>query len=315
MMQIAKFVDEIYSRCSIYKILTVERIQQKFQHGVDPKIIKPIIRDDLNNYVCSLLPEFNYSKNFRSGKGYYPILFMRRSREDPKLSKWMNKIWIHEYLQNLGLPTLEHYFASYETAPPEKILKRHSQFVAKPAHMSEGDCVFVVADGFDLKSGAKVDAQQISVSLSEAMSLKTVSWDTWGTRNSRAGVVVEEMSANGDGEFTSMPDEVKIHCVWGKVYFGVWRRGNVYQRGGFLYRDHFNEFLTPDDQAWWSTMIECAEVAAAGTDLLRVDMFVNGGSPVISEVEIMPATPVPRALQTEMAKLLNAGYSFYHSCK
>ena len=108
------------------------------------------------------------------------------------------------------------------------------------------------------------------------MSKRTVSWDTWATRNTRAGVIVEAMSSDIDGTFASIPDEVKLFCVWGKVYFGVWRRHNAYQRGGFLYRDRYTDQLRPADQIWWKTMIDYAEVVAAGTDLLRVDMFING---------------------------------------
>lgn len=314
MTKLWNFVGDLYSYFTIYRILTIERLQQKYQHKVDPVIHKPKIREDLSTYVNSLRPEFDYSAHFHKKRGYYPILFMRRAREDTRLSDWMNKIWINEHLENLGVPTLKRYYASYEAGPSEELLDSLTLYVAKPAHLSEGDSVFIVADGIDLKSGQDVNAKLVSIQLADAMFSKTVSWDPWGTRNSKAGVVVEEMSANGDGELSSMPDEVKIYCIWGRVYFGVWRRGNVYQKSSFLYRDYPNESLQPTDLVWWKTMIEVAEVVASGTDLLRVDMFINGGQPVVSEVEIMPATPVPQALQTEMAKLLNTGY-IYHKPK
>ena len=60
-------------------------------------------------------------------------------------------------------------------------------------------------------------------------------------------------------------------------------------------------------------MIKYAETVAAGSDLLRVDMFINGGHPVVSEVEITPATPIPSAVQAEIANLLNIGYAFHRS--
>jgi len=304
---------DLYSRYSIYRILTIERIQQKYQHNVDPAIHKPNIREDLATYVNSLLPEFDYALEFRKVQKYYPILFMRRTRKHARLTQWMNKIWIGEYLKKLGVPILERYYMSYADAPPAELLDTYSRYVAKPAHMSEGDSVYVVANGRDIKSGQAVDSQIVSNKLAEAMSLKTVSWDTWGTRNSTPGVVVEAMSANSDGCYSSMPDEIKIYCVWGKVYFGVWRRHTEYQHGGFLYRDSPNPALLANDHTWWNTMIEVAEHVAAGTDFLRVDMFVNGGRPVVSEVEIMPATPVPRTLQAEIEMMLNRGYGYHES--
>ncbi len=306
------YVNHLYSCFTIYKILTSERMQQKYIHGVDPDIHKPDIRDDLPTYVNSLREEFDYFTHFRKKKGFYPILFMRRTREDRCLSNWMNKIWLSEHLENIGVPTLNKYYASYDHPPSKELLNSLTNYVAKPAHMSEGDSVFIVSNDKDLKSGQRVDTELISSRLAEAMLSRTVSWDTWGTRNAKAGVIVEEMSSDKDGKFDSMPDEIKIYCIWGKVYFGIWRRHNTYQNGGFLYRDHSNDNLSSTDLAWWKTMIEYAEVVALGTDFLRVDMFINGGNPVVSEVEIMPATPLPHALQAEIAYLLNKGYAYHH---
>lgn len=52
-------------------------------------------------------------------------------------------------------------------------------------------------------------------------------------------------------------------------------------------------------------------VPSRGTDFIRVDMFINGGQPVVNEIEIMSATPIPLPLQRNMADALNYGYSLH----
>jgi hypothetical protein len=311
MFLISEYLDHLYRCFKIYRILTFERLEQKFILGVDPEIHRPTIRKDLSEYVNSLRDEFDYHEYFSKKRRYYPILFKRRLREDDRLSNWMNKIWLKEHLKELGVPALEKYYSSYDEPPSEELLGTFTQYVAKPAHLSEGDSVLVVSNRLDLKSGKQVDAALVSKRMEEAMSLRTLPADTWATRKSRPGILVEKMSSNRQGEYDTMPDEVKIYCVWGKVYFGVWRQGNRYQNGGFLYRDQFKNISSLDDIAWWRKMIKYAEIVADGSDLLRVDMFINGGQPVVNEVEIMPMTPVPQPLQTEMANLLNYGYSLH----
>ena len=302
-------LDHIKSCASIYRILTYERLEQKYKFRVDPKIHKPHVRSDLETYVQSLREEFDYSAHYSGKKGYYPGIFMRRARVDARLADWMNKIKIKEYLDSLGVPTLERFYSSYEGAPPAETLEGLDSYVAKPAHLSEGDSVFIVRHGVDLKTGDTVSTQRIVNGLERAMSLRTVSWDSWATRNTTPGVVVEAMAANRHGNFDTMPDELKIYCVWGKVYFGVWRQGLDYQCGGFLYRDQFDNNLAAQDRDWWKRMIELAEIVAQGTDFIRVDLFANGGNPVVNEVEVIPATPIPRPLQSEIANLLNHGYA------
>jgi len=311
MSSMLEYISHQYSCFTMYRTLTVQRLEQRFLLGVDPEIHRPTIRENLAKYVNVLRGEFDYHELFVRKQRYYAILFMRRIREDERLSNWMNKIWLKEHLKALGIPTLAKYYSSYDSSPSEDLLSKLTNYVAKPAHLSEGDSVYVVSNDLDLKSGKQVDAALIAKRMREAMSLRTIAWDTWGTRNTRPGILVEEMSSNKDGEYDSMPDEIKVYCVWGKVYFGVWRRGDCYQNGGFVYRDHFEDSLSSKDIQWWRKMIEYAEIVADGSDLLRVDMFINGGRPVVSEVEIMPATPVPRPLQTEMANLLNHGYSLH----
>lgn len=300
---------DMFHDFTICRILFTQRMRQRYLHGVNPEIHKPHIRDDLRLYASSLRKEFDYANHFRERRRYFSILFMRRIREAPHLAEWMNKIWLHDHLKIAGVPTLGKYYVSYECPPPLDLLSGLSRYVAKPAHLSEGDAVFVVSNGRELKSGRDVYPERIARRLAQAMSDKTVSWDTWATRNSKGGVIVEEMASDINGLFGSIPDEVKLYCIWGKVYFGVWRKRNVYQHGGFLYRDRYIDHLRPVDRIWWKMMIDYAEIVAAGTDLLRVDMFINGGNPVVSEVEIMPATPIPFALQTEIANLLNVGYA------
>lgn len=302
-------LEHFKSCASIYRILTYERLEQKFKFRVDPKIQEPHVRDDLESYVNSLHEEFDYSSYYSRKRGYYPGIFKRRARVDNRLADWMNKIKIKEYLDSLSVPTLNRYYSSYEGAPPLNLFEHLTDYVAKPAHLSEGDSVFIVRHGIDQKTGNTVSTEQIVEELERAMSLRTVSWDSWATRNTTPGVVVEELAANRHGNFDTMPDELKIYCVWGKVYFGVWRQGLEYQGSGFLYRDHFDDDLKSEDRAWWKRMIELAELVAEGTDFIRVDLFANGGHPVVSEVEVIPATPIPRPLQTKIADLLNHGYS------
>lgn len=307
--KIMEQLQHISSCASIYRILTIERLEQKYKFHIDPKICKPEVRHDIETYVHSLRPEFDYSSYYSRMRGYYPAIFMRRARVDTRLSDWMNKIWISKYLQTLCVPTVKRYYSSYEGPPPIEVLEGLTDYVAKPAHLSEGDSVFVVRDGFDLKAGNRVSAEHVFKELEVAMALRTVAWDSWATRNTKPGVVVEAMVSNRHGAFDTMPDELKIYCVWGRVYFGVWRQGLEYQCGGFLYRDHSNDDLNAEDLAWWINMVRIAEVVAEGTDFIRVDIFVNGGDPVVSEVEVIPATPIPRPLQVEIAKLLYQGYS------
>jgi hypothetical protein len=311
MIKLCNILSHLFSCLTIYKILIVERLQQKYVSGIDPIIYKPDLRGDLSSYVNSLREEFDYSNNFRKKKGFYSILFMRRLRVDHRLANWMNKIWLSEHLEKIGVPTLNKFYTSYNHPPSNKSLNNLTNYVAKPAHMSEGDSVFVISNDIDLKSGDKVNSKLIINRLTNAMSSRTVSWDSWATRNTKPGVVVEEMSLDKDGKLNSMPDEIKIYCVWGKVYFGVWRRHLIYQNGGFLYREHFKDNLKSTDKSWWKSMIEIAEIVALGTDFIRVDMFINGGNPVVNEVEIMPTTPIPYALQTEIANLLNTGYEYH----
>ena len=127
----------------IYRILSFQRMRQRYAHGVE--IHKSHIKDDLHFYVNSLRTEFDYVTHFHIKNVIIPSYLAKGPRR-PSLVELMNKIWLNDHLVDMGV---NKFYMSFEHPPSAELLSGLTHYVAKPAHLSEGESVFIVSDGKD----------------------------------------------------------------------------------------------------------------------------------------------------------------------
>lgn len=256
-----------------------------------------------------------------SGFSFYEE-FLTRRHELPleeNLQVYYNKIDLRERLlqEVLGHTDVRHtplIHMSREDPEIRAALAGRESYVVKPAHMSEGEHVFVVLEGRPkfpiMLNGSRQEVHELDLAAyiqAQVSSAWTISagcamrFDCSALLDTGRGVIVEELVL---GNFPGSPArsvlEVRAHVVWGLTMFVeftfdqvgsyIFRRlptGHAYEgsQGGWTF-DTLNQeegkLFPPIDI---HNLISCIEKAneiaeqvadAAANDHLRVDLLVQG---------------------------------------
>ncbi|CAE7206851.1 DGAT2, partial [Symbiodinium pilosum] len=185
--------------------------------------------------------------------------------------------------------------------------------------------VLLMSDGRDLLTGRQMDADEVASWAAEAFKREELPsaprcWeDCTGTgecevrcvTNAPAaddkvqqGLLVEELAVTWDGRSGLLPDEAFCFVAWGRLlFFGVMAAGGTWLN--YFASDGTPIFARPMKAKkrieaagafrtalpWPSalrvavTSLAEAAAQALGADFIRIDIFPNGGKPLISEVD------------------------------
>jgi len=250
-----------------------------------------------------------------------------------------------KHIDNTGKKVEEDYVDPQEHKAILDLLPRTTNFVAKPAHVSCSQGVWIVRynektgkndAGYGrtrkLDSTTGVELDRIAKKLAEYLYEKAPS-NNWAYRQIQPGIVVEDRFSAPDGD--DLPAmEFKIFTIWGRVWMAYWKRGN--QRPGLVYRNgtvmnNWSEFKPENanlpDWVPWDRVVQVAEQLGQHKDLFRVDVFVGipagdaalkpGVPPhiqqkavlvVVNEVDYYPKCHFDEEIHDEGLRLWMAGY-------
>eukprot|EP00929_Paragymnodinium_shiwhaense_P091546 TRINITY_DN51470_c0_g1_i1.p1 TRINITY_DN51470_c0_g1~~TRINITY_DN51470_c0_g1_i1.p1 ORF type:complete len:879 (-),score=92.07 TRINITY_DN51470_c0_g1_i1:152-2788(-) len=229
-----------------------------------------------------------------------------------------------------------------------------SRFVAKPTHLAATSYVYVMRDGINLISGQPTSVEAIAAGLNEAWGERHV--DDWATEFTPPGIIIEELiepSTTSTRPAETTPDELKCHTFFGEMFLCEWvyvknmtsgsdgadHFWGAHMQGdrakptsshkslgipnfvsrGLVFKDKScmdcEEPLPLSDKAW-ARLIEVVEKVAAGTDHIRIDVFITPeGSIVVNEgnISFLKISKLPPDIIEEMRKRWLEGYRSLHS--
>lgn len=260
-------------------------------------------------YPDKLKPEFDLCPIWHDGMNWMDLRKLRTHLDRPELMKYVHKLQASEYLASQGFPIIPIIHKSYERSDVIDILKTHSSFVAKPAHMSQNHGLMVVVEGFDIISKQNVSAESVQQKLHKLLETTSNS-DEALHRKMKPAFLIQE--------YIKDSYEIKYETVWGKVMAGGWTKLGgiesgyaIYNREGLPLRSDTPQ-LDNDQKELYQRGIELAERVAEKSDFLRIDIMIryndNGSKPdlFVNELELRSGLFPPN--MEEMAQAINDGY-------
>lgn len=271
-------------------------------------------------------PEFNLQTHISIHSGFYDLYDLRRNAAESELVRLVDKVALKQHLQNQGIPVATALYTSYTSPYVLPVLQKLSRYVVKAAHRHHGgQGVVVVDNGVDLRTGKPISVDEVQESVlafwpqvPSAAEPRCVPWGDGGHQcvtNAplvdsalQPAVLVEELATTWDGREGVVADEAFCFVAWGKLVMcgamcagGVWC--SYFARDGtpIFGRPMHAERGSKDIQGaalrhpipWgielhWQ-IVTLAERAAGilSADFVRVDVFPNGGHPLVAEISIV----------------------------
>eukprot|EP00439_Symbiodinium_sp_Y106_P073952 s955_g14.t1 len=187
------------------------------------------------------------------------------------------------------------------------LLMSHGRDLLTGRHMDEAEVVSWAAKAFEKEEQPSAPrCWDECTSTSAECETRCVTNAPVADDNVKQGLLVEELAVTWDGRSGLLPDEAFCFVAWGRLsFFGVMAAGgtwlNYFASDGtpifarpMKAQKHIEAgaaFRTglPWGHELLSAVVSLAEKAAQalGADFLRIDIFPNGGAPLISEVSIV----------------------------
>jgi glutathione synthase/RimK-type ligase-like ATP-grasp enzyme len=183
-------------------------------------------------------------------KGYMRTLIHKNKIECEKIKELYNKHNVKLFFQNYGLNVPELYY--YTTKDTDITHALRKQYVAKPAHMSESDGVFINDQDFK-----KVDNK-----LRELLKTNSRSYEPKMMKETERGIIVEE--------YIEYDYEFKVFVLYGCPIVGDLRNGpKEWHRVDMIDRE--NKYFN-----WDKEYEVCKQIAKdLKIDFFRIDFFYN----------------------------------------
>ncbi|CAJ1387684.1 unnamed protein product [Effrenium voratum] len=265
-----------------------------------------------------LAPEFDLGEAAHGDLGFYDLFDLRKFSQADGLVPLADKAALKARLRAAGLPTARPLFAANDPQlPPE--LRELPQYAVKAVHQHHGGLgVLLMSHGRDLLTGRRMDFEEVQRWAEGAMAPQSAAPRCWMEQGARRcvnnapvldekvkpGILVEELASTWDGKTGELPDEAFCFVAWGRlVFYGQMAAGTW---GGYFASDGTPIFARPMKaskqieaggafraQPWPPPLVrDVARLAEAtaqvvGADFIRIDIFPNGGKPLVSEVSIV----------------------------
>ena len=195
-----------------------------------------------------ILPEFKI--DFNKCSSYWGAVLSRRHVNSGIMRLLYNKKKIKDFFSNRGLNVPNLYFYSKEKADIRPYLKE--KYVAKPAHLSESDFVFINDKNHEMVN------EQLNLSLTKSPR----DFETQMMKETEKGILVEEWI---DYEY-----ELKVFVLWGCPIVGDLRTSNN-PRTRIDMIDKNNKYFN------WDREYEiCKKIAKdIKIDFIRIDFYYS----------------------------------------
>ncbi|CAK0859885.1 unnamed protein product, partial [Prorocentrum cordatum] len=237
----------------------------------------------------------------------------------------------------------------------EQASRAEGTFRSRGAGLAEtaGAAPSIIRDGVNLVNGRTTSLDEVAAGLADAWLDRHL--DDWATESTPPGVIVEalvEPPARRAGQGAT-PDELKCQTFFGRLLFCEWvlvtnmttgeagaerfrgahmagdraepSRGHGacgipdFSTKGYVFRDGtcFDcQEPVPLSDSGWAKLVDIVEGVAAGTDHIRIDVFVTPeGDVVVNEANIsfLKISKFPPVLVEEMRRRWLEGYRSFHS--
>jgi len=226
-----------------------------------------------NNYT-PLLTFSEVLEKYKVGfkKDYFNTLRLRNKVQCNVLKKLNNKYYAKKYFTkyNFKVPKLIHYTEEEEDL--EEFLV--NEYVAKPAHLSESDDVFI----------NEKDIKLVNISLNKALKKSARPNEPLMLIEAKKGILIEE--------YIDYDYELKVFVLYGRPIIGDLRDGpKEWHRVNFINKK--NTYVNLDDTY--------NKIENIGKDLkldfFRIDFLVKGQTLYASEFAFRPTTILPEDLK------------------
>ncbi len=217
---------------------------------------------------------------------YYSMNKSRMNINSNKLKYLYNKSNIKKEFVDIGFNVPELYKYSTEKFNILDFVTNYKRFVAKPAHMSWSDYVFI-----NNKSNIDIlnDILEESTKREEPLMMKQC----------ERGIIIEE--------YINVIYELKVFVVWGCPLIADLRESeNELSRIDFIYKQ--NNYLD------WSSEFSLIEKFAEKIklDFFRIDFLYDGKKLYATECAFMPSTILPDGVSDLIAKNWKMPYYKYY---
>ena len=220
----------------------------------------------------------------RSLGDYHSLNNSRKEIKSEKLKYLYNKNNIKKEFLKIGFDVPELY--KYTTNKIQITDFDKDKFVAKPAHMSWSDNVFI-----NNKNG--VDK------LNDCLSESTKREEPLMLRECERGIIIEE--------YIDVVYELKVFVLWGSPFIADLRKNeNELNRIDFINKN--NNYLNWDKE--FSLIEKFAE--RIKIDFFRIDFLYDGEKLYASECAFMPSTILPEDLEGLIAEKWSKPYYKYY---
>lgn len=215
-----------------------------------------------------VLPEFKLGNRVED---YWTLVLIRKHINSDIMRFLYNKNNVKNLFIKHGFKVPKLYFYSNKEADIRPYLKEN--YVAKPAHLSESDFVFINNPDHELVN------REINLSLKESPR----DFETKMMKETEKGILVEEMI---DCEY-----ELKVFVLWGCPIVGDLRVGNnPRQRIDMIDRD--NKYFN------WDNEYELCKNLAKDikVDFFRIDFYCKDGNIFAGEMAFKPGGEMGRKI-------------------
>lgn len=207
---------------------------------------------------------------------YYNMNKSRLDIQSEKLKYLYNKNNIKSEFNKIGFNVPNLYKYSTESFDINEFVKKYNKFVAKPAHFSWSDYVFIN------------DISNLNT-LNSTLEKQTPREEPLMLKECERGIIVEE--------YINVVYELKVFVLWGSPFIGDLRLNeNEFNRVDFIYKN--NKYLD------WVNEFSLIEKFADSIkiDFFRIDFLYDGNKLYASECAFMPSTILPDDLKDIISK-------------
>ena len=215
-----------------------------------PYLFKP---DNLGNWI----PQFNNSyveDKYKTPieKSYMSTLYNKNKIECETIKKLYNKYEVKSFFESHGLKVPSLYYYTNSENNVEHILSYHKRYVAKPAHMSENDGIFINDSNY----------KKVNDSLNQNLSKTSRTTEPKMMKETEKGILIEE--------YIEYDYEFKVFVLYGCPILGDLKNGpKEWHRIDIIDKD--NKYFN-----WDKEHEICKEIAKElRIDFFRIDFFYS----------------------------------------
>ena len=259
-----------------------------------------------------LFQDFDISSQLKGDESWETLVYViRRRMQAPALSFFVDKVAMKRWLPSIGIKTPKSLVLKYKSEltnsgseMEEKDVIRKllpldgTDYCAKPTHTSYSDGVWLVKNeikadkdsitqyvstaghGFEKEPRNNV-RETVAASLAKSIHEPARSFESWGLKNVKPGIVVEERYTSFDRDDRPAV-EFKVFCIWGRVFVSTFKQGSqtfgaFWRNGSRVKMIKKHPWENDERPSWvdWNGVIELAEKLATNKDMIRVDIYVG----------------------------------------